>query len=331
MERSYLLKWAILFIALVCHATETASVDVWTRCIEGCIKSRGYQVPCTSNPSRKIGACYKLWYGSCKSTCAHLKAQGAEERARERKEELLRREKKAAIARQRVAAKTAAAKFVKVSDGVMISPGERGNLGHSKRCNVASDSKVLELVKDQSDALWAKAKPLLQAAVRKLINPSDFEGIKIINKVEAQCRAIGNEIARVDWINNVGGGKIQDVFKKNCELGGHLEGVAEDGLVDAGKLVFDSPAGEYLSLLFNKVFRGKWPNSIQYCSLVCRKNKSGIDLKRCVYGCAETLQPNCWSQCDVYTCRRGCKNAFWHRRRKRNRCYDRCESKCTLK
>lgn len=69
---------------------------------------------------------------------------------------------------------------------------------------------------------------------------------------------------------------------------------------------------------------------------VLSKNHSGVRLNTCAIGCAEAFQQNCWSQCDVYTCERGCLNSFpkiwgwdWNKRR-RSRCYDRCKSKRTF-
>ena len=52
--------------------------------------------------------------------------------------------------------------------------------------------------------------------------------------------------------------------------------------------------------------------------------------KVCLVACAEEwYDASCWSQMGHHTCRRACKKGFWHRRRKRHQCYDRCSAKCT--
>lgn len=241
--------------------------------------------------------------------------------------------KRSAASRQKAAADAAAHKLASAGDGVLLRPGPRGKRGHSRRCDVADDAKVLELLTDQSNILWRKSKPLFEIAAKLLVDDADFESLQSINDIEAECRELGSDFARIEWVNRLGGDKIENIFKQTCDLSGHLDGVAENAILDAIEFIFDTPAGEYLSLVFNKVITGSWPNTVDFCALVCRKNKSGDALKECLIGCPETHPSvtGCWSQCSNYTCRRACKNAFnkLFRNKDRKRCYSKCDSKCS--
>lgn len=229
-----------------------------------------------------------------------------------------------AATRQKAAAVAKAVEMYDKTDGVVLVPGPRGTLGHKKRCPVASQELVNELADDESDKLWGKTKKLIDAAVKLLLDENSTEGIQIVRDIEAECLALGSDVAKIQFINSLGGDKIDDFFKSTCDISDHLDGIVEDQASNlVKKLVFDTHAGEYLAMVLSGA------SSRDFCGLVCRKNKSGVALKTCIYGCAETLEPNCWSQCDLYTCKRGCKNAFWHRRKKRHSCYARCESKCS--
>lgn len=322
---------ALLFVALgVAFADGTDLVSFSANRIDEIVRSLDLKPTVRAClPSCNLGSCKRR----CRKSYWHRRRRrrrcyrGCDSRCRvsyacQVKADAMRRQQaRAAALRNRILLKTG---------GVMLSPGDRGTLGHKKRCSVASDARVNELLRDHSDRLWKSLSPLAKAALASAIGPSAFSSIGLVRKIEAQCKRISSRIQRINFIDRLGGKTIDKVFKKSCALQNHLEGVAEDGLLDVIKLLFDTPAGEYVSLLFNKIIKLKWPSTVDYCSLVCRKNRRGIHLKRCVIGCAETLLPNCWSQCDLYTCKRGCKNGFWHRRRARRRCYRRCDSKCTL-
>lgn len=208
-------------------------------------------------------------------------------------------------------------------------PGQRGTLGHSKRCPIADDERINELMLDQSDILWEATKELVQAAIGMIFNSDSEEDKARVHEVEQECLQKDNS-ERVTFVDSKGGQAIDKYFKERCELLDHLEGVAEDnapGLVK--RVIYDSHAGEWLSTALNG------GNTQDFCSMVCRKNESGVALKTCLHGCAETFAPNCWSQCRVWTCERGCLNAFpncWPFKcnvDRRNHCYDRCKSKCS--
>lgn len=121
-----------------------------------------------------------------------------------------------------------------------------------------------------------------------------------------------------------------------------MEGVMEDSFlgqdyIPVSEIVsffFDTPVGEYLSLVFeNKVLNGDWPNTVHFCGLVYRKSHDGVPLKECLMGFPNT-HPSVQgfrSQYSRYTCDRACKNAFptFLNKKRRERCYDKCDDRCS--
>lgn len=311
----------VLLLTLIVHT------NAEVRCSDPCLTRLGFTYPCTSNPSHRIGQCYSAYYGECSSSISETNRKCAEAQSEER----ARKELAAARARQRAKRVALANKQRNEDSGIVLVPGPRGHLGHAKRCRLANDDRMTELLEDASDKAWGDDKKFWSLAAKLIFSEDDFESKDWLNNVEEKCRDLAGDIARINWINSIGGENLEDALKKNCELEGHAESVAEKGFVAAMKLAYNTHVGEYLSVALSSD-----NNSQDFCAMVCRKNHSGVRLNACAIGCAETFQDNCWSQCDVYTCERGCLNAFpkipfwdWNKNRRGN-CYNRCKSKCTF-
>jgi len=77
------------------------------------------------------------------------------------------------------------------------------------------------------------------------------------------------------------------------------------------------------------------PSTLDFCRRLCHDmaelgNPNFGKNKVCLVACSEEwYDSSCWTQMGHHTCRRACKKGFWHRRRKRHQCYDRCAAKCT--
>jgi len=77
------------------------------------------------------------------------------------------------------------------------------------------------------------------------------------------------------------------------------------------------------------------PSTLDFCRRLCHDmaelGNPNLGMgKVCLVACSEEwYDSSCWTQMGHHTCRRACKKGFWHRRRKRHQCYDRCAAKCT--
>lgn len=100
----------------------------------------------------------------------------------------IEQEKSKAAARQHNRAVQLRKMAVQKLDGIVSYPGPRGKLGHGQRCPIASDAKINELLEDQSNKLWEKAKELVQLAARELNEEVSSGDLQVVRNLEDQCR-----------------------------------------------------------------------------------------------------------------------------------------------
>ncbi len=171
----------------------------------------------------------------------------------------------------------------------------------------------------------ADIRPMVADNLRRRLGEFGAAPAGLVKRLEAECRAT-TPADRVKFVDAAGGRAIPQKYKEKCELNGYFDSLAAKAERSTSRRV---EAGEFFSTVFGKLIKAEWPSAVEFCAGICRSRKRGANVARCVVGCAETSQRNCWSQCSAGACKAGCRRAHVFAWRRLFPCISHCNDICT--
>ena len=200
-------------------------------------------------------------------------------------------------------------------------PGPLGVRHHTKKCDATKNARVRKMISKGAADLG----PMVDSNLRRRLGEFGTSPAEQVRSLERECRRV-SVTDRVKFINASGGTRIPEKYKEKCDLYGYFEQVAQKAERTTSRKV---EAGEFFSTVIGKLFKAEWPSAVEFCASICRSRQRADSVTRCVVGCAETTQINCWSQCSLNACKSGCRRAYALAWRRLFPCISHCKDICT--